>query len=235
MIAAGEDSRERMIASKIPALQTRLRGLVALVTLASPSCAARVTVPADPAALPVALALGSATERERALAPAPSATDAGRLGSAPDRQPPGPALRACPPRPSALAWLDPAALLIRTREPIEVHPLQRLPSPRVRALLDAVAALMARERSLQLVRVEVRGEGGAPPTRATLARTQAHADAIFRYLWRTRHVLPERLEAVGLGGGGALVVSLRVVQREGFAPRPSSASLEPCEEDGPGR
>ncbi len=194
-----------------------MRLSIAVLALAGacPACAAtRAPADADPGAMQAALAVGRLHPPSRPPAP---------RDSAPAR-PSGSGAPPCAPAPDAAAWLDCRGTHIATRTAIVAHPLERLPAPSTRAVLDAVAALMHARPGVQLLRIECfssRPDGGEPARiRRGIARSQARADAVFRYLWQTRHVSPERMEAVGRGWvrghvrkDVAFPVELRIIQR----------------------
>ncbi len=84
-----------------------------------------------------------------------------------------------------------------------MHPEREVPEAATRALLDAVAALLERRPDVLLVRIEARTstDPGSDPRRRKLAveQTQERADAVLRYLTRSRPAWAERLEPIGYG------------------------------------
>jgi hypothetical protein len=105
------------------------------------------------------------------------------------------------------------------RQPIDFDP--RLPAPpgARRAALDRVVALLTREPTLLVLRIEVRA---LSPGEAARRRAQERADALLRWL-ASRGIDAERLDAWGLEASsprvsaefadGAYGVTLEIVQR----------------------
>lgn len=186
------------------------------------ACSAATPPGRDPGAMHAALAvaaLGAASTVPAESGPAPGKAAKSPTGAA------HPARPCAPPR-GAVAWLACDGRHIRVADPIVAHPGAPLPATPTRAVLDAVAALMGKHPGIHLLRIEA--YSSLPPgsddarIRREIDRSQERADAVFRYLWRTRHVSPERMEAVGLGwvrsharAGQRWPIELRVVQRTG--------------------
>lgn len=104
--------------------------------------------------------------------------------------------------PGALARVSCSGDRIVLRSAIALHPARQVPTEPTRSALKAVAELMRDRPQLQLIRIEVYSNarpGDAEQARAEVRATQARADAVLRYLWRTEKVSAERMEAVGYG------------------------------------